>query len=81
MPSAREEAVAGRRLDDADATAGVALKLLEPAGHNSGARKEDAELLNASAQAALRAFGLKWQNDAQEQATRAYCIARQVGGW
>ena len=54
-------------------TYAVALKVLEPIEPNS----QSISTLG-SAQAAFRAFAMKWKNDLMEQATRAYCTARQV---
>jgi hypothetical protein len=52
----------------------AALKILEPVEQNASSIHQ----LGESAQMAFRAFGMKWQNDLMEQATRAYCTARQV---
>ncbi|KAL3092466.1 hypothetical protein niasHS_007675 [Heterodera schachtii] len=60
-----------------EAAAVVALKQFEPVDPNDGNNDHGLAMCGASEQAAIRAFALKWQNDALEQVTRAYCTARQ----
>uniref|UniRef100_A0A914H1N2 Non-specific serine/threonine protein kinase n=1 Tax=Globodera rostochiensis TaxID=31243 RepID=A0A914H1N2_GLORO len=78
VPPSSPSALRKRANDDneqSEATV-VALKQFEPVelGNNDA---DGLAMWDASAQAAVRAFAFKWQNDELEQVSRAYCTARQ----